>query len=152
MPWLEGTWFEEQDSFLPILRVEVHIGKQSRRTIALVDSGCDTTIIPAERLAGFRGVRFTDLPKPEGSREGVGVGGIFETRLCDGRLTWRGLTLCDSFLVAEAECLPYVLLGRDDFFSRFDVRFRWDASPPIFGVEWLTEAPREPAGSSKRSG
>lgn len=136
---MEGTWFHEQESYLPILRVVVHIGQQSQRTIGLVDSGCDTTIIPAERLDGFRRVRFGDLPEPEGLRESVGVGGAFETRVCEGRLTWRGMTLCESFLVAERGCLPYVLLGRDDFFSRFDVRFRWDAEPPIFGVERLAE-------------
>lgn len=45
-------------------------------------------------------------------------------------------TFATSVLVtAPGTYLRYAVLGRDDFFKRFEICFRWTPTPPTFSIE-----------------
>lgn len=106
--------------------------------MAVVDSGADTTSVPAEFLEGTP-IDVASLPIVG---EGSGAGGKFPYRLCQTEIWWEKWKVCDRFLVLDAGQmgdLPVVLLGREDFFKRFDVSFDWSRTPvPRFWVKRLT--------------
>jgi hypothetical protein len=97
---------------------------------AIVDSGADTTSVPASRLAAI-GVNINSLPYLGTTN---GVGGQANMWRCDGVITWEGRHICASFVVADK--LPVVLLGREDFFKEYTVDFSaWSRNPPIMRIE-----------------
>jgi hypothetical protein len=57
---------------------------------------------------------------------------------------WRTWTL-EDFDVAEPGCLPFALLGRNDFFRSFTVSFHWFEDPP-----WLQLDPGGKRPGAKR--
>lgn len=125
MPWIAATLLDpDDDTHYPVLRIDVEIGGISRPHLSIVDSGSDVSLIPAELLVEFPGVDYFELENPEDDNQGAG--GAFETRLCPGSLSWRGVSFCGQLRIAEPGVLPNALLGRDDFFSTFEVQFRWD--------------------------
>jgi hypothetical protein len=98
---------------------------------AVVDSGADTTIFPAEALKPY-GVDYQALA--QGSQS-IGAGGGFESRPCSGKVRYGQWSICENFLVCEPNKLKIALVGRQDFFDKFTVRFMWFESPPAFSLE-----------------
>ena len=129
MPRVTGTELTP-GLFRPVLTITVAIGAAVLDGPAIVDSGADRTIIPAE-IVELAGIVFTDLPLT--SEQGIGAGGGFETRTCKGKVKWRSWLICSEFLVADH--LPFALLGREDFFKRFNVRFGWHRDPPTVDID-----------------
>lgn len=139
MPRIEGIEVAP-NFYAPLLTVLLEVDNLTQQMMAMVDSGADRTIIPAEVLDAHPTVSFSDLsPLPTG---GVGAGGGFEIRECPGKITWRQWEICDGFQVAEPGKLKMALLGREDFFKRFIVRFVWDKNPPVLEIN--------PPGKSKK--
>jgi hypothetical protein len=125
--------------FLPETNVDVVVGKQKRLTVnALVDSGADRTIVP-KTVGEALGIDYDKLPLAKGPdgkpMTGQGAGGQFEIRECRGKVRWRNWNFADRFWVGPEESVPWVLLGRDDFFTKFNVRFEWSHNPPVFEIE-----------------
>jgi hypothetical protein len=112
--------------------------------MALIDSGADRTILPGEVLAGHPTIAFDALPELKDG--GLGAGGAFKIRECKGILRWREWDICDRFQVAEPGKLEMPLLGREDFFKLFFVRFRWDRTPPIVDID----PPGKPSKKKKK--
>lgn len=129
------------------IRVELKAGPVGRM-MGLMDSGADRTIFPAEALVGA-GVVFDQL-KPDGV--GIGAGGTFETRLCEGSVYFRDWCFATEFQVAEAGHLQQVLLGRADFFRTFVVRFMWQKAPPEIDIDPIASVKLAvaPAKSARR--
>jgi hypothetical protein len=48
------------------------------------------------------------------------------------------VTFCTEFTVAEPDKLPFAILGREDFFKHFVVRFNWHKAPPEVHVDPVT--------------
>lgn len=113
-----------------VVSLEVAPGR-GLRVPALVDSGADSTIFPGEYLATL-GTEFDRLPS---GPESIGAGGAFEVRRCGGVVKFREWLVCEEFNVAEPGKLSLALLGRDDFFARFVVRFNWHEEPPVLFVD-----------------
>jgi hypothetical protein len=63
----------------------------------------------------------------------TGIGGDFEARIATGKMRWQGRLICDHFVVIEN--LPLILLGRAEFFAKYEVTFLWSESPPCFDVD-----------------
>ena len=144
MPRLEGTNLGA--GFVPLATIRIRIGERWTDGLAVADSGADCSIIPTEWLEGS-GISFGDLPVTE--TRGWGAGGQFEFRLCDGDLFFREWRFATRFQVAEPGALPGMgLLGRNDFFTHFIVRFNWSANPPWFQIDPDTKA--KSSGAKRR--
>lgn len=102
----------------------------------MIDSGADSTIIPGEFLTGHPTLQYDDLPVSKGLAGGAG--GSFETRKCPGSASWRDVTFCTELLAAQPGALPHPLLGRNDFFQKFIVRFNWNRTPPSMRIDEVT--------------
>lgn len=87
-------------------------------------------------IAEALGVNYDKLNEPVDSDgnviKGQGADGSFEIRVCRGKVRWRTTVICNEFWVANS---GYVLLGRDDFFKRFDVMFDWSTDSPYVDIE-----------------
>lgn len=118
--------------YYPLLVVRVEYNGKAVGLQAVVDSGADSTIIPAKFLAPL-GVDFAKLPL---TSIGGGAGGSFERRMCSTAvLKWGGTELFTGFLVAEPGKLEVPLLGREDFFKLYVTTFEWHTIPPTFTLE-----------------
>lgn len=109
---------------LPMVHVYLKSGDREFTTNALVDSRSTATFLPDDYLA------ILDLKDlHESSAEGAG--GTFKTQV--GRVdlvkvmkkawtfdTFRDLTV---HIPTSSEAIPYMILGRDSIFKRFDVTF-----------------------------
>jgi hypothetical protein len=104
-----------------------------------VDSGADVTTVPAEFLAGTP-IDPTTLP-PGGHSTGIG-GKQVPMVISDAEIWWDKWKVCDRFFVLPTGAMgaiPFVLLGREDFFMRFNVSFEWSHKPtPRFFVKKVT--------------
>ena len=104
---------------------------------AVLDSGADRSLFPVSFVEAL-GVDVDKLPevkRKDGSpMPGGGVGGEFEMKECRGKLRWRQWKFADRFWVGP-DGTPWPLIGRDDFFARFDVHFYWSEAPPVFEIE-----------------
>jgi hypothetical protein len=111
---------------LPMLQVRLSVGGQSLSTSALVDSGANCSFLPTD-LAEILGLQLD----PTGAHGAVGAGGTFQTvefRVTI-ELTKAGRTFADFkdwpvLVPINREAIPYMVLGRDSVFRRFDVTFR----------------------------
>ena len=95
-------------------------------SVGLVDSGSTVTFVP------FELAEVLDLPHVEENRESIGAGGTFSTfiaRLHHLQLI-KGSTIISDFVnlfvhvPTEPDRIPYIILGRDAIFKRFEVAFR----------------------------
>lgn len=110
-----------------MLHVRLVHGKKSLKSVALVDSGATTNFIPRE-LAELLEL---DLTKPP--RDAVGAGGPFsniESRIDKVILVKGTNSIYDEFsdvftyVPQKPQTLPYMILGRETLFWRFDIKFQ----------------------------
>lgn len=126
---------------MPFVTIRIKTSEGEAQGLALVDSGADRTIVPAELMEAL-GVPWASLSAS--SVTGLGAGGKFETRSCQGEVFFREWKFCDELLVAPAGSLPAPLLGRSDFFKHFLVKFTWHRDPPIMDID-----PISPPGGAR---
>lgn len=131
MPRIEGVQVAS-GLYAPVLRVSVEVAGLEQEVFALVDSGADRAIFPGEILDAHPTVSYASLPLLQ--VPGVGAGGTFEIRECQGLIKWRQWEVCTTFQVAEPKKLQVPLLGREDFFKMFIVRFNWTKVPPYVEI------------------
>lgn len=111
---------------LPLINVQiVSTLEEGFSTIALIDSGATSTLMPKEIADVLL------LPYEDRTVEVTGAGGVFDAK----PVTLRKLVLLKGnapfsswwnikVLVPETEdVLPYIILGRDYVFKRFDITF-----------------------------
>jgi predicted aspartyl protease len=135
MPRIEGTKVGIDPLgrvvYRPIVIVQLEANGLGMQGPAIVDSGADTTMIPAEVAAGL-GIDYAKLPN---GTKGKGAGGVLESRPASLTIRYQSWTLTGEVSIAEPKHLDVVLLGRSDFFQRFVVRFNWFKSPPEFHLD-----------------
>jgi len=109
---------------LPMLHVRLAHVDQSLSTIGLIDSGSTTTFVPLE-LA-----EILSLPI-EKEASAVGAGGSFsntirkvDITLLKGRTSFAKFGKFPVYVPTDEGRVPYVVLGRDSIFRKFDVTFR----------------------------
>lgn len=144
MPRIEGTKSGITPAgvtvYSPVIVVEVVLPGVGRAQVpAVIDSGADVTLIPFEVFVGA-GLDWAKLPK---GSEGLGAGGTFERRPLVAEVRYREWLICDHVDVAQPGALPFALLGREDFFKRFVVRFAWNKEPPEVIVDPVVETPKK---------
>lgn len=107
-----------------MLHVRLSHGDVSLSTIGLVDSGSTTTFVPLE-LA-----EILSLPIEREDRA-VGAGGSFnntirkvDITLLKGRTRFSKIPNFPAYVPVEEGRIPYVVLGRDSIFRKFDITFR----------------------------
>jgi hypothetical protein len=133
-----GVGPDGADIYRPVIFITIEIGGQGIGGPAIVDSGADNTLVPAEALLPF-GIQFDKLAIGAG---GQGAGGDLEARPCQGTIRWGRVELMRSFMVAEpGKGFGAVLLGRADFFKLYVPRFHWYLNPPTFDLDPVAVAP-----------
>ena len=140
---VDGTkLLDGSESFSPKLRFELELPDgQMVPVIGIVDSGADSTVVNIALLEAY-GVDFASLPPLKPSK-GMGPGMIANGRL-DARARYKGTVFAESIRVTGAGGAEVALLGRGDFFRRFDVYFEWRGSLPTFYLE-----AKEPPGDEE---
>ena len=117
-----------------MLEVKLEVAdREPKYTDALVDSGVGATIVPLD-IALWAGASWDTMPDAE---TGSGIAGHTPLKLLQG-LTVTSPVFPDieiAKVVRVAKDLPYVLLGRQDFFLRFVVEFHWTVSQQGFFLE-----------------
>jgi hypothetical protein len=113
---------------IPLKLIQTN-GNMTPETLGLVDSGCDTTMLPA----GWAKILGIDLAKDCSERQSNTAGGttinyMYEPGI-DAIVMGRKIHLQASFNPG----LPVILLGREDFFALYKVTFDQRASS--FSVE-----------------
>jgi len=121
--------------YRPVIIVTIEIGGMAARGPAMIDSGADDTLVPAEAIIPL-GVDYASLPIAPG---GSGAGGGFEIRHSTGLMKWDKVELMRGFKVAEPGKIDTVLLGRADFFKLYIPRFHWYKDPPVFDLDPATK-------------
>ena len=109
---------------LPLVHIRIKSSETELETIGLVDTGATKTLIPKE-LAEIL------LLKCEREAEVTGAGGIFISREAKLKrlLLMKNVTPFATFVETKVlvpdskDALPYVILGRDHVFKRFDITF-----------------------------
>jgi hypothetical protein len=117
--------------YSPIIIVSLLYGNVGLDIQAVVDSGADTTLIPAE-VAAALGIQWAKL---SAGAVGGGVGGRIEMRPVDLTMRYAGWKYTGPVMIAQPKGMPVVLLGRNDFFQSFVARFHWFKSPPEFHLD-----------------
>lgn len=119
---------------LPLVHIRMRSGKTSFKTDALVDSGATSSFVPLEfiEILGLE----TKLGK---EAEVVGAGGVFKARritIDSIEILKSTVTFCDfkhiEVLTPQRGTLPYVVLGRNSIFRRYDITFREKQKHIIF--------------------
>jgi len=107
-----------------MLHIRLSHDDQSLTTIGLIDSGSTTTFVPLE-LA-----EILSLPIEE-EASAVGAGGSFNNTirkvnitLLKGRTAFAKFRGFPAYVPLEEGRVPYVVLGRDSVFRKFDITFR----------------------------
>lgn len=135
MPRIEGTKVyvdgQGRTIYSPIIIVSLLYGGFGLDVQAVVDSGADSTMIPAEVVAAL-GVEWNKLPV--GGSAG-GAGGAFAMRPAAVTIKYGHWKFSGPIMIAEPKRLPVVLLGRNDFFQNFVARFHWFKAPPEFHLD-----------------
>jgi hypothetical protein len=96
------------------------VGRRSIRARALVDSGADQTLMPATWLATLGIAGSPNEVELVATASGTGQLLIFDAAV---ELTIVGCTRSVSVGAFFAEGVPFMLLGRADFFHAFRVLF-----------------------------
>ena len=109
---------------LPLLHIRLSLNDLSLTTIGLVDSGSTTTFVPIEIA------EMLSLPI-ERQESAVGAGGRFPNTIrrvnisiLKGNTIMARFSNFQAYVPTEADRIPYVVLGRDSIFRKFDVTFR----------------------------
>jgi hypothetical protein len=143
MPEIRGTKENRdqdqlgRDVYSPNVLVTLKFGDQQLPTNAVVDSGADSILVPAE-VALQLGIEYTEITD---GIKASGAGGPFQCRRKPGlTVSFMGCSFTD-LLVVQPGALPVILLGRTDFFAAFDVRFEWYKTPPLFYLDPKREEP-----------
>jgi hypothetical protein len=107
-----------------MLHVRLSHGDSSFTTIGLIDSGSTTTFIP------FELAEILSLPI-EKEESAVGAGGSFDNTirkvniaLLKGRTPFANFRNFPAYVPKEEGRVPYVVLGRDSVFRKFDITLR----------------------------
>ncbi|MDO8576031.1 MAG: retropepsin-like aspartic protease [bacterium] len=106
----------------PIVEVELSKGKQTRKFLALIDSGADQITMPAA-IAEVLGIEREKCPK----RSAVGIS-MERTEGFIGELDFHIRNQTETFKapVVFIDTDVPVLLGREGFFNRFRIKFEQD--------------------------
>lgn len=111
---------------LPLLQVRLSTETTAFQTLALIDSGSTSTFLPTE-LAEVLGLQID----PATAKPAVGAGGQFRTvdfrvtiELMKGGHSYADFKDWHVLVPTNREAIPYMILGRDSVFHRFDVTFR----------------------------
>lgn len=118
--------FHGRPIFLPLIHVRLVSESNAISSIGLVDSGSTVTFLPYE-LA-----ELLDLPHLLEDTESIGAGGPFSTFIAKlHRLQLiKGTKIISNFVdlqvhvPTEPDRIPYVILGRNSIFDRFEVIFQ----------------------------
>jgi len=111
---------------LPLVHVKLIHGKQAIKSIALVDSGATTNFLPRE-LA-----EILEMDLNTNARDAIGAGGAFsnipsridKVVLVKGRdSVYEEFDNLSVFVPVLPDTLPYMVLGRNSIFKRFDIKF-----------------------------
>ena len=109
---------------LPMIHIRLSSGKDSLTTTGLVDSGSTTTFIPLEIA------EMLSLPI-EKQDSAVGAGGRFQNTIrrvdisiLKGHSVVAKFSNFPAYVPTEPDRVPYVVLGRDSIFRKFDITFR----------------------------
>jgi hypothetical protein len=140
VPRIEGTKVGVdglgREVWSPLLVVTMEVAGSRIQGLAIVDSGADQTMVPAEAIEAL-GLSYGKLPA--GSAAG-GAGGPFESRPLHLSISWKTWEYSGEIRVAQPKRLPVILLGRSDFFQDFVVRFTWHKAPPEFNLDPVAKA------------
>lgn len=145
MPRIEGTKagtdpVTGHEIWRPVVLVTIQMPNGLKgQGPAIIDSGADSSVLPFEAVLGA-GIAWDDLDKGGLS---MGAGGTFERRLLGASIYYRTWKVCDRVEVAEPGRLGTILLGRNDFFKAFVVRFAWHKSPPEVYVDPIVVTPKK---------
>jgi hypothetical protein len=111
---------------VPLLHVRLRTATASLTTLGLVDSGATNTFIPTD-LAEILGLQID----PTQATPSIGAGGGFDTvsfnitidvlKAGNAVATFSDMPV---FVPVNPAAIPYVVLGRDSVFLRFDITFR----------------------------
>ena len=111
---------------LPLLHVRLRTATASFTTLGLVDSGATNTFIPTE-LAEILGLKVD----PTKATPSIGAGGGFDTvsfnltiDVLKAGNTITTFSDMPAFVPVNPLAIPYVVLGRDSVFMKFDITFR----------------------------
>lgn len=109
---------------LPMLHIRLSSGEDSLTTIGLIDSGSTTTFVPLEMA------EMLSLPI-EKQDDAVGAGGRFQNTvrrvdisILKGSGEFAKFSNFPAYVPTEPDRIPYVVLGRDSIFKKFDITFR----------------------------
>jgi hypothetical protein len=109
---------------LPLLHIRLSVKESSLRTIGLVDSGSTSTFIPLEIA------EMLSMPI-EKEESAVGAGGKFQNTIrrvditiLKGFYPVAKFSNFPAYVPTELDRIPYVVLGRDSIFRKFDIVFR----------------------------
>jgi hypothetical protein len=107
-----------------MLHIRLSCGKSSLTTIGLVDSGSTTTFVPLEIA------EMLSMPV-EKTDSAVGAGGRFDNTIrrvkisvLKGKMAVAVFPDFPVYVPTEQDRIPYVVLGRDSIFRKFDITFR----------------------------
>lgn len=117
--------------FAPNIDVEFRCNGVGGLLPAIVDSGADKILVPGEFVEAA-GVPFASLAPLSA---GLGAGGPFPKSLCQGQISYAGRVICTEFEVAPPGLFDVILLGREEFFTKFRVNFLWHRKPPVFDLD-----------------
>ena len=111
---------------LPMLHVRLCHGGLSFTTVALIDSGATTTFVPTAMAEALQ------LNLSKSISDAVGAGGVFpniKSKLDSLELVKGKQSIFDQFndvtvkVPTQEGAIPYMVLGRDLIFKRFDIKF-----------------------------
>jgi hypothetical protein len=116
---------------LPLVNIYLKSPTADTETIALLDTGATKTLLPLEYAQILSLQYLTDDKGNLLKIETVGAGGTFYCllallqKLCVKKKTKSFCTLTNIRVLVPAKegVIPYVILGRDYVFNRFDITF-----------------------------
>ena len=113
-------------SYLPLVPIQVSIGDARMKVLGLIDTGAEASVVPNEIVAALGAeVEVTAV------LEVFTPGGQTEFQRIRGQLSWEGHVFCSEFLVGAVN---YLLLGRSDFLSTFNMSFEFAGRPPVISL------------------
>jgi predicted aspartyl protease len=119
----------------PVIDITLRLGSRVTRHPALIDSGADGVLVPAAFVEDTE----ADYSRLDGHGHVMASGGPSSCRFAPGIVEWSGVEICKRFRVSAPPsqphlAVPFVILGREDFFRLFVVTFHWHLSPPEFEI------------------